>query len=244
MSTHFSLDMLERVTAKFVAPGESFDPRGEWENRYTFYALVHNNRKNPVYGIPAGSLSARRARKSGRWLLEIDYRKLMKSGRAHRISGEIAFSENALATPVRWTMAAGFAAPDGSEAVWPRLEYGMRTRGRRIELTAGPARRSIALPPAWASAWSLLDAVQRLPRRPGEPLRFTFFDRNAVAKPNHLLRYREAAEVPLGGRTVRLHGFEHLGDGFVPSVYWVDDSGRLVLFNHSIQGYVLEPEKA
>jgi hypothetical protein len=55
------------------------------------------------------------------------------------------------------------------------------------------------------------------------------------------LRYRETVQVEFGGVAARLHGFEHLGDGFVPSVYWVDDTGRLVLFHHSLQGYVMQP---
>jgi hypothetical protein len=240
MSAHFSLDMLERVTKEFQMPRGPFRPEGSWENRYTLYCLVHNNRKNPVYGNPAGSLIVRRMEESGRRKLGIDYRKTMNKGLAHRISGEVGISPDALATPEWWTVAAEFAAVDGAARAWPRIEHRMQSRGGKLELSAGGLKRSVPRPTAFTHAWSLVEAVQRLLRRPGNTLRFTFFDRNNVAKPGHILRYRESAEVELGNTTVRLHGFEHLGDGFVPSVYWTDEAGRLVMFNHSLQGYILQ----
>lgn len=171
----------------------------------------------------------------------------MNKGLAHHMSVEAVISPDTLSTPLQWRMTADFAATDGSARPWPRIEHQMRVDGRKLELSAGKSKRSIPRPPAYTSAWCLLDAVQRMPRQPREPLRFTFFDRNNAAKAGHVLRYREAVELAFGstpGAPVRLHGFEHLGDGFVPSVYWTDDTGRLVMFNHSLQGYILQPARA
>lgn len=246
MSGHFSLDMLERVAGHFSPPRESFRPAGAWENRYTLYCLVHNNRKKPVYGNPAGGLIIGRYEESGRRMLRIDYRKIMDRGLYHRIVGEIEILSDVLATPVRWTMTVEFARGDSPPHSWSQSEHGMRVQGGRLELSAAGSKRTLPRPAAYTSAWALLDAVQRMPRQAGGTLRFTFFDRNNAAKAGHILRYREAVEVESmgpGGSPVRLHGFEHLGDGFVPSVYWTGDSGRLLMFNHGLQGYVLQTDE-
>jgi hypothetical protein len=237
MSQHFSLDMLERVAGSFVPPSGAFDPAGRWEHRYALYCLVHNNRKKPVYGNPAGSLVVRC---EGR-RLAVEYKKLVNRGLAHRISVETEIAKDALSTPASWKMVVEFAAADGESAPWPRMDYSMRSAGGRLEISEGSARRTVQRPANFTSAWALLDAVQRLPRKAGDAHRFAFFDRELALKMNHVLRYREAVDLQFGGRSVRLHGFEHLGDGWVPSMYWVDDAGRLMMFHHSLQGYILQP---
>jgi len=58
-------------------------------------------------------------------------------------------------------------------------------------------------------------------------------------KPGQSISYRTTIDVMLGGRAVRLHGFDHLGEGIVPWVYWVDDQGRLLFAVSGLAGYLL-----
>jgi hypothetical protein len=95
---------------------------------------------------------------------------------------------------------------------------------------------SLTSEPNCSCLWSLFDAVQRLPRRPDTSFRFTFLDRLRTPRRNHLLRFRETTTID----GLRLHGFEQLGEGAIPSLFWTADNGRLLLFSSGITGFVLD----
>ena len=52
--------------------------------------------------------------------------------------------------------------------------------------------------------------------------------------------YRLSADVLLAGQPVRLHAYDHLGEGIVPWIYWVDDRGRLLLAVSGLEAYLLD----
>ena len=112
-----------------------------------------------------------------------------------------------------------------------------------IDLTDGRTQRQIPAPGAYAVNWALFEAVGRLPREEFEPLRFTMLDHFDQLKPGQVLSYRETADVSLGGRSVRLHAYDHLGEGIVPWIYWVDDEGRLLFAVSGLEAYLLDSFK-
>jgi hypothetical protein len=241
VTEHFSLGMLARVMQGWTLSEAPFDPAGGWENQYTFYTLIHNNRRNPVYGIPAGSLRLKRtATRNGRFRLEFDYRKFLKDEWNHRIAGQMECAEDDLSTPLSWRYATEIAPPFDGTLKSLTFECEMRAGNRDLSFTTGRQVRRTPRPESYSCLWAMFEAVQRLPRDRNRQYLFTFFDRLHSARPAHLLRYRESVSV--NGQ--RLHGFEQLGEGILPSLFWTADNGRLALFSCGITGFVLSPTES
>jgi hypothetical protein len=89
------------------------------------------------------------------------------------------------------------------------------------------------------SNWSLFEAVQRLPFDCRE-LRFEMFEEMELRKPEHGLWPGAAADVEIGGRTVKLHSFEQIGRGILPMTYWLDDQHRLIIAVNARRAYLLD----
>jgi len=77
------------------------------------------------------------------------------------------------------------------------------------------------------SNWSILAAVQTLPR--DRAFKFTYFEDLERLSNNHSIRFMGDFEATFGNRKVMLHGYSHKGAGIIPSFYWLDDSGRLLI---------------
>ena len=77
------------------------------------------------------------------------------------------------------------------------------------------------------SNWGLLAAVQSMPR--DQRFSFSYFEDLERLFPNHSIAFLEDFEAEFGGRKVMLHGYTHKGSGIIPSYYWVDNSGRLLI---------------
>ena len=75
--------------------------------------------------------------------------------------------------------------------------------------------------------WGLLAAVQTMPR--DRRLSFSWFEDLERFSAGHSIAFFEDFEAQFGDRKVMLHGYTHKGPGIIPSYYWVDDSGRLLI---------------
>ena len=154
------------------------------------------------------------------------------------VRGTIRCRADALASPVSWRFSS--ETRRGGGAVLPRtpLEKSGKIAEERIVIAEEGKTRQITLGPDIAVNWALFDAVQRLKRETFEPIRFTMLDHFDQVKAGQVLSYRGAIEVAFGGGTIRLHGFDELGEGIVPWVYWVDEQGRLLFAVSGIEGYI------
>lgn len=81
--------------------------------------------------------------------------------------------------------------------------------------------------------WALLAAVQSLPRE-GDGHAFVQLQQLERSFPDQRLRFMETFDARFGERDVRLHGFVHTGEGMIPSYYWVDDRGRLLIARYAL----------
>jgi hypothetical protein len=88
--------------------------------------------------------------------------------------------------------------------------------------------------------WQLFDLVQRLPRNGDQSWSFTLVDQFELIKPSQRLSYRGAVETIVNGQTRKLHGYDLIGFGSLPSVYWVDDeTSRMLAATAGLEAYVL-----
>ncbi len=93
-----------------------------------------------------------------------------------------------------------------------------------------------------ACNWGLLAAVQSMPR--DRRFSFSYLEDLERFSAGHSIAFLEDFEASFGGRKVMLHGYAHKGPGIIPSYYWVDDSGRLLIarFGLSMLVYNANPE--
>jgi hypothetical protein len=231
---HFPLNLLAEPLSAFQAPSAPFDPRADAELAYGVYTLA---------GRPgrAGSLRVQRTSAAEDFCaLHVRYEKHLPGNARQHVSARMQCRSDIISTPVSWTFTAELSRPSGPALAKTRTQKRGLAIDGRIEIADDAARRRIAVGKAYTINWALFDAVGRLPRKPFEPLQFTMLDHFDQVKRNQRLSYRTTADVRLGGATVRLHAYDHLGEGIVPWVYWVDDPGRLLFAVSGIEAYLWE----
>ena len=80
--------------------------------------------------------------------------------------------------------------------------------------------------------WSVLAAVQNLPR--DQTTTFDYFEDLERLLPGHSIKSIGDFEARFGGRSVHLHGYAQKGHGLLPTFYWVNDVGRLVIVRYGM----------
>jgi len=259
---HFALDILASVLSAPPSGQEAvkgfrplkgpFDPKGNWKLSYNVCTM---------YGTPwpVGDLTLeRKALPDGSSVLKMNYVKSIPQNKLEplyspdyilqeteqnyqKLTAEIHCKDDELSTPISWTF--NFESQDETRnpIKITRLRKSAVVKNGKVEITDGKYRQVINAPSAHTVHWALFDAVQRLPRKDFKPLHFTMFDRFDQIKPNQTLSYRKTVDLIVGGnptQELRLHGYDHLGEGIIPWIYWVDDKGRLLFVVSGIEGYI------
>ena len=94
---------------------------------------------------------------------------------------------------------------------------------------------------AVSSSWSILEAVQRAGAN-GEQRGFTLLDEMDKAKPGYRLMESGEEKIPFGGESVPVRRYHLIGQGLLPTVYYVDENRRLLLALSGLRAYILNPE--
>jgi len=87
--------------------------------------------------------------------------------------------------------------------------------------------------------WALLAAVQSMPR--DRRFHFSLFEDLERFVPEHSIVFFKDFEARFGGRKRMLHGYTHKGPGIIPSYYWIDGSGRLLMARFGLSMLVYNP---
>jgi len=263
----FPLNIVEGHLLGFQTPSGEFDPNGSWETVYGVYTL---GSFGPA-GRKVGSLRLKSsAGEAGQSVLEVQYDKTVGGVGAQRATGKVVCRGDRLCSPERWSFGYGTIDAGGRTLPGSALEKTAVAGEGWVEINDGRRRRRVDVGPAFTLHWTLLVAVQRLPRQPSPPIQFTLIEHFDQVKPKQTLSFRGTTEImlgermvqrkqleqlekgrivhtvmaPEGGETVRLHSFDHLGWGVVPWVYWVDDAGRLLFAVSGLEAYLIESAKA
>ena len=256
----FPLGVIANQLENFQVPLGDFDPVGDWEQTYAQVTVGQ-----------AGSArvgQVRLRRQQGGTLFHVEYEKPGAAGSLHRETADVTCVADALSTPTHWTLRCEtVTAADGKLVPDTRIEKTGTVKGDVLEIADSRARRKLPKPAAFTLNWLLFDVVQRLPREPFEPLRFTLLDDFDQPKPNLTLAFWQTTELLLGGKRVqqqaweqrekgrvrrtvwgregdqpvRLAAYSLLGPGTVPWAYHVGDHGRLLFATAGLEAYVLQP---
>jgi hypothetical protein len=236
----FTLNLVAPHLKGFRPPEGPHDPRRDWTLAYAVYTLGSIR----GHGGRIGSLVVgRKAGDDGGAILAVEYQKNVSPRYVQTVSAEITCRGDALATPVRWTFASEIvsrAERANSLIENTRIEQSATARDTEIEINDGKHSRRLSVSSPFAINWALFEAVGRLPREPFDPIHFTMLDHFDQLKRDQVLSYRQSVDVLLAGQPVRLHAYDHLGQGIVPWIYWVDDPGRLLFAISGLEAYLLD----
>ncbi len=230
--------------AKYFAPPdetEDFDPAGDWQHSYVILdsAPVRTGRRMAAEGF----LYLRRSADADgrRFGLEVEMLARKQRFGAFKSTLHMQCRNNRLGTPQTWKLSTVSLDLQDRPVEVTRVEETGRLENGRI-LRSGRRDDRIDASAAWTSNWSLFDAVQRLEGEQTEPLKFDMLEDLDLCKPSQSLSYWGTTEVELGGRTVRLVGFQQIGQGILPYHYWLDTSGRLIFAYGALRGFMFNPK--
>ncbi|MBN2449273.1 MAG: hypothetical protein JXR77_02725 [Lentisphaeria bacterium] len=230
-------------------PEGPFDPAADWEQAYDVVYTQAKGTEEDAH-VYYGSLRLRKNREDGRCRLQV---------RARRQTGQKFASERMLLTaeclcridpPLALMEGASWRVDthlinqrDPETRPFAAFREEGRLRGDAIEKKGpdgnwyGYRVRTAGLP--LLSDWSLMAAVATLPR--DREWAFDLLRELESFHPRQRIRFLETFEARFGQRAVRLHGYVHVGEGTVPSFYWVDDAGRLLLVRTALSALVYNP---
>jgi len=216
MPLDFPLSLMKPLLDGFSAPVAAFDPRKAWKARYLTYCLVGNVK------VPTGFVALDRTSAGGGYMLRLRCERSAGKGRVHRLDGEVSGATDELATPREWR-----ATGDAAGARGTRLRS--HWNGSAEKLSGKLSHQ-----------WSLLDAIQRMPQKPFPKLSFQYITYDGALLPRHTLAYRGAVEIQTGQGPLRLHGYEQLGGGILPWIYYTGDSGRLLIAVSGLEAWLFD----
>lgn len=235
LTDHFTLDSIAGFLKDFRRPEGRFDPDRPWRSVFGVYTLAGR-------GGRTGRLEIERKTASGHdFVLDMAYEKNLP-GHIQHIKAKMHCLDDELATPARATVGSEIRRRGGGVLRDTKLQKTVRAENGQVLIADEHHEERVAVESAWTVNWALFDAVQRLPRKTFDPIKFVMLDHFDQFKGGQIISYREKIDVTLAGRTIRLHRFDHLGEGIVPWVYWVDDLRRLLFVVSGLEAYILETQ--
>jgi len=238
LEDHFSLAFISGRLMNFRIPADPFDPTGDWQLDYGVYTFASQSKQQLTGGLVGRMRLARKALAEGEANLTLDYEK-NGPGTVQKVAGEIRCRTDALSTPVRWEYSAEVVDSQGKPYENSKIAKRAEAADGRVEIADTHSVRRFAINGPSTINWAVWDAVMRMAREPAEPIHFSMLDHFDQLKRRQTLAFRKSVVVTLRGRHVTLHAFEHVGEGIVPWIYWVDDQGRLLFVVSGLEVYVL-----
>ncbi len=227
---------MREVLERLRAPEGPFDPRGEWEHRYSVWVLSPERGAKGEHPHPNGTLTLKRKPAGeGALTLEVDFNISTRGPAGARTRASLTCAADRLATPRQWELR--FEAVEQGEPVAQTTVVETAVVRDGVLVRRGHAEHRIKLARAFTSNWSLFEAVQRLPFD-SAPAGFDMFEDLDLLKPDQRLRPAGEVALELGGRPVRLRAFRQIGRGILPTHYWLDDQHRLIAASGALRGFI------
>ena len=217
-----------------------FDPDGSWDHSYVVLDTAPTRDGSKMR--EEGFLRIRRTASpdNGPFTLDIELLALKQSFGSFRSTIQVQCRPDRLGTPVAWKFSSVSSDNKGKPVDLTRVEEEGRVENGHNIWQNRKARRRKA-PDLFTSNWAIFDAVQRFGKEPFEPIQFDMLEDLDLLKPNQRLTYWGTTEVELGGRTMKLTGYQQIGEGILPYHYWLDASGRVILAHGALRGFMFNP---
>ena len=221
------------------APGSPFDAAGSWEQSYRIWMTGGS------WDNYQGYVTLKRSVGDGE-TVSLDVREVLIMPRTRSIHETHVLARclrTVLATPVSWVLESRiYDLKTKEDFPLSRVEQKGETRDGRIVVTTNAHERVHAPPGPWTWNWSLFEAVQRRPRAEDCPASFSLLDDLDILKFEQRLLPRGETAITYGGSEASVLRYDQIGRGLLPTRYYVDEEGRLLLAHTELRAYILDPE--
>lgn len=220
----------------FIPPTGPFDPSGPWDLRWHILVTVGGMDG----GAKPGSLRIKReAGPDGTATLTVETRVTIGGLQQFVATGILVCANDGLATIGSWQMDSVIEDSKTGPIETTRIRERGTVATDGIEIDRAGKKSRLAGKPPVTSNWSLFDAVQRL-APDASPRPFDMLEDLTLLRRDQRITPGESREFKLGEQTMRLRSFRQIGDGILPTHYWIDVSGRLIFASCGLRGYLLD----
>jgi hypothetical protein len=87
--------------------------------------------------------------------------------------------------------------------------------------------------------WGIISLVQKMAEQSVPEVHFSALDEMDMLYEHQYARFRKKQQILCGSECLEFKVFDVLGDGIIPTVYWVDHFNRVVFIITGVEAYVL-----
>ena len=220
-------------------PQGDFNPEGEWEQSYRIWMTGGDWDSYQGYvtlkRLPGGADQFR---------LEVLESLIMPRTRSiHETKVAARCRCDTFAIPVSWHLTSRvYDTKTEEEFSEAHVEQKGSADAKQIVIETNGRKRTMRAPAAWTWNWSLFEAVQRKPRAQACTAEFSLLDDLDVMKAGQRLIPRGETTIQFAGVDVPVVRYDQIGRALLPTQYYVDQSGRLLLSHTELRAYILDAQ--
>lgn len=234
----FSLAKLDAALKEYeYPPAGRVDPRnGEW----------HYRAVSALSGLGVGRLDLVRTEEGETIKYRFGAHREIPGKFVYRVEGGVEASSGDFPAVRRWESRSMISRGESGEAT---LNTGRTLQGevraRQATIAEGGKTRVLPIPGGDLSwKWGIIDVVRTMAAKGIRTRAFSTLDEMDIIYARQEVRFRKNQTLRVGdGATsqVNFQIFDLQGDGVIPTVYWVDEGGRVVFVVTGAEAYLLLP---
>jgi len=218
-------------------PAGDFSPEGEWEQSYRIWMT------GGAWDSYQGYVTLKRSPggNDGFSLDALESLIMPRTRSVHETKVTARCRFDTLGTPVSWHLTSRiYDAKTEEEFSDARLEEEGVADDTQIVVTANGRKKITQAPTGWTWNWSLFEAVQRKPSTQDCHADFSLFEDLDIIKAGQRLIRRGRTAIRFGGLDVPVLRYDQIGRALLPTRYYIDQSGRLLLAHTELRAYILD----
>lgn len=248
----FSLLKMERILPEYSFPFINSFSTDAFRLKYTLYNFYQE------FAVTAGTFQITRQpladplyqvtchRKASADFIvdDVSYKSIFRGN--YIFQGQIMTRNDLLATPVSWECETKISDNSSGMPVMDTLHHWKGTfkngqigyKSGKINYKKKPANKNLT----WK--WGIINLVQKMAEQSVREIHFSALDEMDMLYEHQFARFRKKQQIDCGSRTLEFNVFDVLGDGIIPTVYWVDNFNRVIFIVTGVEAYVLSDNQA
>jgi hypothetical protein len=222
--------LITQAFSRFRPPTEPFNADGHWIHVYQDFSS-HGGKR------PQGELTIKH-RPAGKLRIE-NYRNCPQGYRSYTFA-DLNCNNDVLRSPRDWTVETKVSKDPNAPA---HLNSGLVKRAsianNLLTMKTAGSSRTLELPGPTTCKWCLLDAVGRMATRRIKEVTFSLLDEYDELCPEQKIRFTGGARVKTPDGMIDIKTYQHTGIATMPSVFYVDTAGRVLLYLGGMQLLIL-----
>jgi hypothetical protein len=160
---------------------------------------------------------------------------------SYLVSGMVHTAGDILATPLSWSCETKIVRK-GEEEAYLNSDHrwtGEFRKGHVYYESGSIKLKKDRIQGELSWKWGLIHLVQKMAEQSVREVHFSALDELDMVYEHQYARFRKKQMVDCGRGPVEFTVIDVLGDGIIPTVYWIDDTNRLVFIVSGVEVYLI-----